>query len=96
MYAEILQIKYTYMKTQIKKGRCIHKHICYVCQTLFKVIFFRHTVALKVYECKETSKGAIVTGGQICFMTHIYMTQLLLLGKVEYGGGPIFKVVLEC
>ena len=26
----------------------------------------------------------------------IYMTQLLLLGKVEYGGGPIFKVDLEC
>ena len=26
----------------------------------------------------------------------IDMTQLLLLGKVEYGGGPIFKVVLEC
>ena len=25
-----------------------------------------------------------------------YMTQLLLLGKFEYGGGPIFKVVLEC
>ena len=24
-----------------------------------------------------------------------YMTQLLLLGKVEYGGGPIFKVVLK-
>ena len=24
------------------------------------------------------------------------MTQLLLLGKLEYGGGPIFKVVLEC
>ena len=24
------------------------------------------------------------------------MTQLLLLGKVEYGGGPIFKVVQEC
>ena len=24
------------------------------------------------------------------------MTQLLLLGKYEYGGGPIFKVVLEC
>ena len=24
------------------------------------------------------------------------MTQLLLLGKVEYDGGPIFKVVLEC
>ena len=26
----------------------------------------------------------------------IYMTQLLLLGKFEYSGGPIFKVVLEC
>ena len=24
------------------------------------------------------------------------MTQLLLLGKFEYTGGPIFKVVLEC
>ena len=27
---------------------------------------------------------------------YTYMTQLLLLGKVEYGGGPIFKMVLEC
>ena len=26
----------------------------------------------------------------------ILMTQLLLLGKFEYTGGPIFKVVLEC
>ena len=26
----------------------------------------------------------------------LYMSQLLLLGKVEYGGGLIFKVVLEC
>ena len=25
-----------------------------------------------------------------------YKTQLLLLGKFEYTGGPIFKVVLEC
>ena len=25
-----------------------------------------------------------------------YMSQLLLLGKVEYGGGQIFNVVLEC
>ena len=24
------------------------------------------------------------------------MSHLLLLGKFEYGGGPIFKVVLEC
>ena len=26
----------------------------------------------------------------------LFMSQLLLLGKVEYGGGSIFKVVLEC
>ena len=26
----------------------------------------------------------------------LLMTQLLLLGKFEYTGGPIFKVVLEC
>ena len=25
-----------------------------------------------------------------------HMSQLLLLGKFEYSGGPIFKVVLEC
>ena len=27
---------------------------------------------------------------------YLYTTQLLLLGKFEYTGGPIFKVVLEC
>ena len=26
----------------------------------------------------------------------LHMSQLLLLGKFEYDGGPIFKVVLEC
>ena len=31
-----------------------------------------------------------------CFLTLEDMSQLLLLGKFEYGGGPIFKVVLEC
>ena len=25
-----------------------------------------------------------------------YMTHSQMLGKVEYGGGPIFKVGLEC
>ena len=27
---------------------------------------------------------------------HVDRTQLLLLGKFEYTGGPIFEVVLEC
>ena len=26
----------------------------------------------------------------------LHKSQLLLLGKVESGGGPIFKVVVEC
>ena len=30
------------------------------------------------------------------WLQRVNMSQLLLLGKVEYGGGPIFKVVLEC
>ena len=30
------------------------------------------------------------------FVGQLYKTQLLLLGKFEYTGGPIFKVVLEC
>ena len=29
-------------------------------------------------------------------MPQLHMSHLLLLGKFEYGGGPIFKVVLEC
>ena len=32
----------------------------------------------------------------IIFVNIEDMTQLLLLGKFEYTGGPIFKVVLEC
>ena len=38
------------------------------------------------------------TVGELQYMAKYFsdMTQLLLLGKVEYGGGPIFKVVLEC
>ena len=27
---------------------------------------------------------------------NVYMRQLQMFQKVEYGGGPIFKVVLEC
>ena len=30
------------------------------------------------------------------FQSYHYMSHLLWLGKFEYGGGPIFKVVLEC
>ena len=33
---------------------------------------------------------------QIMIFIYIYMTHSQMLGKFEYGGGPIFKVVLEC
>ena len=33
---------------------------------------------------------------RFCILNVYVMSQLLLLGKFEYGGGPIFKVVLEC
>ena len=32
----------------------------------------------------------------VCEVRVVYMSQSLLLGKFEYGGGPNFKVVLEC
>jgi len=32
----------------------------------------------------------------ILLNSNVFMSHLLLLGKFEYGGGPIFKVVLEC
>ena len=35
-------------------------------------------------------------GGQLAFVKNEDMSHLLLLGKFEYTGGPIFKVVLEC
>ena len=31
-----------------------------------------------------------------CCALHAHISQLLLLGKFEYGGGLIFKVVLGC
>ena len=47
------------------------------------------------------SIGLILAGGLgkeevIAKSVRLDMSQLLLLGKFEYGGGPIFKVVLEC
>ena len=35
-------------------------------------------------------------GSETLLVLVLFMTQLLLLGKFEYTGGPIFKVVLEC
>ena len=42
------------------------------------------------------SLGLLLDGVRQPFLITFNMTQLLLLGKFEYGGGPIFKVVLEC
>ena len=43
-----------------------------------------------------SSHGVLLTVIFLPKFMHQYMSHLLLLGKFEYGGGPIFKVVLEC
>ena len=45
-------------------------------------------------EIHMTNTDTTLTRSIIIF--YLYMSQLLLFGKFEYGGGPIFKVVLEC
>ena len=42
-----------------------------------------------------TSPGCLNKAVKTAMKEHD-MTQLLLLGKFEYGGGLIFKVALEC
>ena len=37
-----------------------------------------------------------MAAGKGCKQYQQYMTQLKMFQKVEYGRGPIFKVVLEC
>ena len=43
--------------------------------------------------CQAKTKSEKI---EVYVYVYMYMTQLLLLGKFEYDGGPIFKVVLEC
>ena len=49
---------------------------------------------------QETFDKRISSWDNICILDpppfRTDTTQLLLLGKFEYTGGPIFKVVLEC
>ena len=44
--------------------------------------------------CAEYSH--IFLGDHRWFVFAVHMSHSQMLGKVEYGGGPIFKVVLEC
>ena len=59
-------------------------------------------VGSKFRSCKFFDKFQVcsvllhLVASQLCNDRRMYMTQLLLLGKFEYGGGTIFKVVLEC
>ena len=48
-----------------------------------------NTVCKFLMACHSNHKGYKTYDGY-------YMSHLLLLGKFEYSGGPIFKVVLEC
>ena len=51
-------------------------------KTKWKQTFKKHMKSLKLFGIEMKS--------------NLDMSQLLLLGKFEYGGGLIFKVVLEC
>ena len=58
---------------------------------------FKHKLSHDYF--KQGPAGGTEKGGrpgESHFMNKNYMSHLLLLGKFEYGGGPIFKVVLEC
>ena len=46
--------------------------------------------------CSPTQPHSCMRGSSNTQTRPLYTTQLLLLGKFEYTGGPIFKVVLEC
>ena len=60
------------------------------------------TVMMRMCVCLIDMKMTLLVnrgGHEVVFhvrMRILYMSHLLLLGKFKYGGGPIFKVVLEC
>ena len=64
-----------------------HQHHHYITPVI-TFIFTITTVIIFIFN--------IISSPSLRHQHHHYMSQLLLLGKVEYGGGPIFKVVLEC
>ena len=58
-------------------------------------------VAENTYQVQTTSvflSRNVLANGRVRKAETIftYITHSQMLGKVEYGGGPIFKVVLEC
>ena len=58
---------------------------------------FNAATVVGVCMTKETKAGRIQW---VCTLhntlSNVDMRQLQMFQKVEYGGGPIFKVVLEC
>ena len=59
-------------------------------QVLQNCYFLLDPGSIVVISCQSLSHCFVVN------FVKVDMTQLLLLGKFEYTGGPIFKVVLEC
>ena len=45
---------------------------------------------------RQARPGTVMIGTSLTLELKQNMSQLLMLGKLEYGGGPIFEVVLEC
>ena len=72
-------------------------HLCENCpETLCGCIsqFLKSTLRELVYG--RPANLSMKTAEGIFYNEQKYMSHLLLLGKFEYSGGPIFKVVLEC
>ena len=65
----------------------------YVCVLSFYVI--AHSPHSRV-QPKITCLFCVSMCQTLYVRVNVYKSHLLLLGKFEYGGGPIFKVVLEC
>ena len=66
----------------------------YMCSRLHIILISSNIYMIYViYVLTSPHNSYILAAGAAVYL---HMTQLLLLGKFEYGGGPIFKVVLEC
>ena len=70
----------------LQKGLNLH---LYLCMALSDLKFVKKNYATTVFEANNFAKSAY-------FATKVRRSHSQMLGKVESGGGPIFKVVLEC
>ena len=74
--------------SKAKQDFCFTKTVCSSVAVVFRKVQNQKKKGNKVFSNSSPSNEIN--------KLQLNTTQLLLLGKFEYGGGPIFKVVLEC